>query len=129
MLFNRLPTNPRFMPSIGNGHLATTVFSDTVYMNGLYNGLNGRSHRARIPNWANIRLSSLATHHLPVYSLNTKEAVFNMRVDGARSVVTHRVYAHRYYTRSIVNQIKVEAKPHGELSTNCPSDFTRYFLG
>lgn len=116
--FHRLPSNTRFMPSIGNGHLAATIFGDTIYMNGLYNGRTGRSHRARIPNWANIRLNStLSPHHnsLPVYSLDTKEGVFKVKVDGARSVVTQRVYAHRYYTRSIVNQIKVVAKPHGKL--------------
>lgn len=102
------------MPSIGNGHIAANIFSDTVYMNGLYSGKTGKSHRARIPNWANIRLNSTLTHHpySPVYSLDTREGVFKVRVDRDRSVVTQRVYAHRYYTRALVNQIQVVAKPH-----------------
>lgn len=33
----------RYMASVGNGHLATTVYSDTVYVNGLYNGPTGTS--------------------------------------------------------------------------------------
>ncbi|KOB62597.1 Maltose phosphorylase, partial [Operophtera brumata] len=89
------------MPSIGNGHIAANIFSDTVYMNGLYNGKNGNSHRARIPNWGNIRLNSTLTHHpySPVYSLDTKEGVFKVRVDRDRSVVTQRIqisYTRRY---------------------------------
>lgn len=31
----------RLLPYIGNGHLATVVYSDYVYMNGFYNGENG----------------------------------------------------------------------------------------
>lgn len=111
-----LPSNDRFMPSIGNGHIAANIFSDTVYINGLYNGRKGKSHRARIPNWANIRLNSTLTQqkHSPVYSLDTKEGVFKVRVDRDRSIVTHRVYAHRYYTRAIVNQIQVVSKNHND---------------
>ncbi|XP_045763177.1 protein-glucosylgalactosylhydroxylysine glucosidase [Maniola jurtina] len=111
-----LPSDDRFMPSVGNGHLATNVFSDTVYMNGLYNGRRGESRRARIPAWANIRLNSTLTNHpySPVYSLDTKHGVFQVSVDRDRSVVTQRIFAHRFYTRSIVNQIKVEPKTHAD---------------
>ena len=44
------------MPSIANGHVGTNVFTDTVYMNGVYNGFKGESHRARIPSRNNIRI-------------------------------------------------------------------------
>ncbi|CAG4943725.1 unnamed protein product [Colias eurytheme] len=109
-----LPTDDRFMASIGNGHVATNVFSDTIYMNGLYNGRKGESRRARIPAWSNIRLNSTLTHHpySPVYSLDTKRGVFKVTVDRDRSTVTQRIYAHRYYTRAIVNQIEVVPKTH-----------------
>ncbi len=33
--------NYRLMPYVGNGHVATVVFSNFIYMNGLYNGENG----------------------------------------------------------------------------------------
>ncbi|KAI8428264.1 hypothetical protein MSG28_002481 [Choristoneura fumiferana] len=111
-----LPTEARFMPSIGNGHIATNIFSDTVYLNGLYNGRKGESHRARIPAWANIRLNSTLTHRpfAPIYSLNTRDGVFKVTVDRERSMVTQRIYAHRFYTRAIVNQIEVYSKPYAD---------------
>ncbi|CAK1544235.1 unnamed protein product [Leptosia nina] len=104
-----LPSDDHFMPSVGNGHIATNVFSDTVYMNGVYNGRKGESRRARIPAWANVRLNSTLTQ-TPVYSLNTKHGVFTVTVDRERSIITQRIFAHRYYTRAIVNQIRVEPK-------------------
>lgn len=109
------------MASIGNGHIATNVFSDTVYVNGLYNGERGLSHRARIPAWANVRLNSTLTHHpySPLYSLDTRDGVFKVRVDRERSIVSQRIYAHRFYTRAIVNQIEVVSKPHVGKCTGC----------
>ena len=41
-------------PEIGNGHVATVVQTNTIFMNGLYNGASTDSHRARIPSTANI---------------------------------------------------------------------------
>ena len=49
-----LPLNPdgsvneRLLPSVGNGHIATNVFTDTLFVNGVYTGRLGESHRARI---------------------------------------------------------------------------------
>jgi len=37
----RLPTNPKLFPSVGNGHLATTVYRDAVFVNGIYSGETG----------------------------------------------------------------------------------------
>jgi hypothetical protein len=31
----------RILAYIGNGNLATVVYNDVIYMNGLYNGANG----------------------------------------------------------------------------------------
>jgi hypothetical protein len=31
----------RLLAYIGNGHVATVVYSDFIFMNGLYNGANG----------------------------------------------------------------------------------------
>lgn len=100
------------MPSIGNGHIATDIFSDTVYMNGLYNGEKGLSHRARVPAWCNVRLNStLGNSPLrPTYTLDTNLATFFVHVEREWSMVDQRIYAHRYYTRAIVNQISITAK-------------------
>lgn len=47
-----MPLLYNLVPEISNGHVATTVQSNTIYMNGLYNGANVSSHRARIPSTA-----------------------------------------------------------------------------
>lgn len=31
----------RLLPYIGNGHIATVVYGDVIYMNGVYNGETG----------------------------------------------------------------------------------------
>jgi hypothetical protein len=76
------------MPYVGNGHVATVIFSDFIYMNGIYNGQNGlsllrlfsikicvsktgTSHRARIPstlNWQFRMNSSSSLYSLDVAS-------------------------------------------------------------
>ena len=38
--------NDRLLPSVGNGHLATNVWTDTLFLNGVYNGYKGDSYRA-----------------------------------------------------------------------------------
>lgn len=48
--------DPKLMPYVGNGHLASTIFDNKVYVNGLYNGERGESHRARVPNTHNFRI-------------------------------------------------------------------------
>lgn len=52
-----MPLDEIEMPSVGNGQLATVIYTDTIYMNGLYNGGLGESHRARIPSQINIRMN------------------------------------------------------------------------
>nr|XP_006815497.1 PREDICTED: acid trehalase-like protein 1-like [Saccoglossus kowalevskii] len=56
-LSDKLPTNNKYMATIGNGFLATVVYGDTVYMNGVYNGFYDHSHRARIPSTGAIQFS------------------------------------------------------------------------
>ena len=46
------------MPEVGNGHLATVVQGDTMFMNGLYNGKAGASHRARVPSPASYKMAA-----------------------------------------------------------------------
>jgi hypothetical protein len=75
----------RILPYIGNGHIATVVYNDVIYMNGLYNGHNGlyiycfcffgvyiwikgSSHRARIPSTVNWQFKINSSSSL--YTLN-----------------------------------------------------------
>lgn len=48
----------RFRPPIGNGHVATNVLSDTVYMNGVFNGHEDYSSRARIPAYVSVDINT-----------------------------------------------------------------------
>lgn len=105
------------MASVGNGHIATTVYTDTVYMNGLYNGHRGESHRARIPSGNNIRVNitseggSVINH---TYALDVGQGVFFERLFLAGGAsVEQRTFAHRFYTRLIITQVKVTASPSG----------------
>ena len=47
---------------VGNGHLAATVFGQNFYMNGAYNGRDGQSHRATIPNFQLFSMAGNFTH-------------------------------------------------------------------
>ncbi|XP_032795803.2 protein-glucosylgalactosylhydroxylysine glucosidase [Daphnia magna] len=107
---NSLPIDELEMPSIGNGQLATGVYTDTVYMNGLYNGELGESHRARIPSQINIRMSVGANQTVTDqrFILDTEKGMFIERavVDGA--IVEQRTFAHRLITSLLVTQITVD---------------------
>ena len=69
LLFS-LPSEQCCLPTVGNGYLATVVYSDTIYVNGIYNGRGGNSHRARIPSTAAITVSSKTAIKKQSYSLS-----------------------------------------------------------
>uniref|UniRef100_A0A182TBK2 Glycoside hydrolase family 65 central catalytic domain-containing protein n=1 Tax=Anopheles maculatus TaxID=74869 RepID=A0A182TBK2_9DIPT len=101
------------LPTLANGHLGFTVFEDTVYMAGLYNGAGGLSHRARIPNIANIQLDNdcyRGTDHTCIVTLDLRSGYFRVSyTDSERSFrMTHIVYPHAFYRRLIVNQFLFE---------------------
>ena len=54
------PVDTRFWPTVGNGHVAAVVYSDTVFMNGLYNGNGTESMRARIPAYTSVNIQSIS---------------------------------------------------------------------
>lgn len=110
-------------PVMANGHVGFIPYGDTIYMNGLYNGNEGTSHRARIPNYANIQFetcsrSSLSTsmasdlNKLPQcsYALDIFNAIFRARANfnNGHFNVEQIQYAHRYYDRAIVNRIRLQ---------------------
>lgn len=81
-------------------------------MNGLFNGRKGLSHRARLPNWANIRIGSaecgLKTDCRSEFRLNIRLGTFEEeRWYGDRYRLVHRIYAHRFHNRAIINEIRV----------------------
>ena len=67
-----LPSDIRFHPPIGNGHVATNVLSDTIYMNGLFNGREDASSRARIRSSVAVDISMNGAKE---YTLNMYEGM------------------------------------------------------
>lgn len=102
-------------PVLANGHIGFVPYGNSIYMNGLYNGRKGDSHRARIPNYANVQFKP-CTQRLTnnaeacAYTLDTYNGVFRTQVqlnDGSVSV-EHIQYAHRYHETALVNQIRLK---------------------
>ena len=104
-----LPYDARLMASIGNGYLATAVYSDTVYVSGVFNGhgTSTPSHRARIPSTASIvvDIDAHSNSTNQTFSLNVRNAVFYYKFQVQNFTLEHRVYAHRFHTNLIVNEI------------------------
>lgn len=94
------------MPTISNGHLGFTIFSDSVYMNGLYNGHRGLSHRARIANEMNINISSSSITN-KTFTFNAKFGIFQIVLINSDYKIVHHIYAHRFYNRAIINQVYI----------------------
>jgi hypothetical protein len=96
------------MPALSNGQLGFIVFSDSVYLNALYNGRGGLSHRARIPNFGRIQLADCQTHNCK-YTFNVKYGYFMVEMNVENQfIATHLIYAHRYYDRAIINQFYIQ---------------------
>lgn len=116
MNLNRFPSQLEFQPTLANGHVGFTVFDDTVYVNGVYNGRKGLSHRARIPNWSMIRIApefGAKPDCRTEYRMNVRTATFEEEYwCGDRFRVDHRVYAHRYHNRAIINEFRVQRLNH-----------------
>lgn len=102
----RLP-DPSEIPTLGNGHIAFVIFGDAILMNGLYNGERGESHRARIPNYANIISSTMNCENFSCfYRLNLRKGFMNwFALDGNRVSFAQDIYPHRFYNRAIINKV------------------------
>ncbi|GFO11935.1 acid trehalase-like protein 1 [Plakobranchus ocellatus] len=130
------------MPEVGNGHLATVVGSDSLFMNGLYNGANLSSHRARIPSPSgysiqsdSVRPSGLAR----TYSLDVGRGIFTETYQGGGVKVTLRTYAHSTLSNLLVSELALsrddvnkEVKVNVKVNPGSPSedvDFQKTTLG
>lgn len=107
-----LSWDPRLNPSVGNGYLATTVFSDTVYVSGIFNGRGTKtpSHRARIPSTAAIIVRSNLTSNATVelFSLNVEQGVFYHRLVVENFTLEQKIYAHRVHQHVLVTEISLQ---------------------
>ncbi|ODN03634.1 Acid trehalase-like protein 1, partial [Orchesella cincta] len=106
----------RYFPTVGNGHIATVVYTDTIFMNGLYSGFKGESHRARIPTRNNVRLvdvNGLRTKFLnSSFLLDVTKGIFIEKFTIEDFCIEIKLFAHQYYHKVMVNQIHaVPIKP------------------
>ncbi|XP_062551750.1 protein-glucosylgalactosylhydroxylysine glucosidase-like [Armigeres subalbatus] len=102
------------VPTLSNGNLGFTVFGDSVFLTGVYNGRGSQSHRARIPNYANVQLSlcSQPETNPPycTYQLDIKFGRFRTIYEepSGQFRLIHSVYPHRFFSHVIVNHIRVQ---------------------
>ncbi|CAF4972350.1 unnamed protein product [Rotaria sp. Silwood1] len=107
---DKLPTNGssldfRLLPYIGNGHIATVVYSDVIYMNGLYNGENGTSHRAHIPSALNWEFKINSSSSL--YTLNVSSGIFIEILENDEVRIERRFFASQEYTELLLAHVYV----------------------
>lgn len=95
------------MPTLANGHVGFVIYGDSILMNGLYNGVRGESHRARIPNYANIMPNVVCDGNC-LYQLNMRKGYFQNTINGSDFKIVQQLYPHRYYNRAIFNTFTLE---------------------
>lgn len=99
------------MPTLGNGHLSCTLLQRNVFVNGIYNGERGESHRARVPNFANIYVEYCENAIDECeYTMDIRNGVFSMHLETPEFDVEHKLFFHRVFDRVIVNLVKVTRK-------------------
>ncbi|XP_058818372.1 protein-glucosylgalactosylhydroxylysine glucosidase-like [Topomyia yanbarensis] len=107
----------KLFPTLANGHLGFTVFGDAIYMNGLYSGYRGLSHRARIANVANLQL--MVASDFAATANGGNGATTRMDFQSGTFCVDYRgpnnsyrvrqlIYPHQFYNRAIVNQFTID---------------------
>ncbi|KAH9490328.1 hypothetical protein Btru_034976 [Bulinus truncatus] len=125
-----LPDRKEYYPEVGNGHIATVVHSDAIFMNGLYNGPNTTSHRARMPSTAGYSVNWTSPPDLErMYSLDVGRGYFAESYIGAGATITLRTYAHRRLTLVMVSEltlsrenVSTEVSVRVDLNRGPPSD-------
>ena len=97
------------MPVLSNGFLGTSAKNNSVYLNGMYSGLQGRSHRVRIPSMtaidAYISTESLDTK---TCSLDCRKGAYITETITPNAIISQRFFVHRRLKNIIINEIRVQ---------------------
>ncbi|XP_060582374.1 protein-glucosylgalactosylhydroxylysine glucosidase-like isoform X2 [Ruditapes philippinarum] len=114
------PGDAKLWPSVGNGHVATVVHSNTVYMNGLYNGNGTDSTRARIPAMTSLNVSKINLPYSKIsYCLQLDKGIYVETYQGDHWTMELKIYAHRTMSRLLVTELTVQANGnHSRLSVS-----------
>ncbi|ELU02128.1 hypothetical protein CAPTEDRAFT_222476 [Capitella teleta] len=109
--------NTRYMPTISNGHIATTVYGDSIYMEGLYSGERKQTHRARIPPtiMARVNLSDpeMERQVRRKFSFDSKYGIFYENVTTDFAVIHQKIYMHQKLIRLFVVDMYAEKRNIG----------------
>ncbi len=90
---------------MGNGHLGTFVWHDSIYVNGVYNGYHGESHRARIKSILSSRWDACPGEGSSIFRLDMRQGIVSEIQSCPMATVEQRVYAHATVNRVLVNEI------------------------
>ena len=99
------------MATFGNGYIATRIYSDSVFVSGVYNGRRREpSHTTRVPSTVAIRMSlendsDVTTNNF--YSLDVERGLFTHRVEGSGFSAEELIYAHRKLPNLLVVEVRV----------------------
>lgn len=102
------------IPTLSNGQLGFVVYSDSVHLNGLYNGKTGKSHRARIPNYARVQYEFCGIYTSGAddctYSLDMRRGLFRTTSNYQSNAYSVELltFPHRFYEKTIVNQLTIK---------------------
>ncbi|XP_039273265.2 protein-glucosylgalactosylhydroxylysine glucosidase-like [Styela clava] len=124
----------RFDPTVANGYVGYRVYGETIYKNGLYNGREGNSHRARIPGTLPYVVKSSSTFETNgkvyklgsdnLYLLNMKLGFFsekysfideNTNENNVLCSISQNFYAHKVLTRLLITEIIINFNSKGSV--------------
>ncbi|ESN97174.1 hypothetical protein HELRODRAFT_193290 [Helobdella robusta] len=115
LMADKATINKRYMPTLGNGYIGTTVYSDKMYLNGLFNGAGSQSHRAAIPallmsriNLSNPEIERRGTRK---YVYNALQGYFMETIKSEYAYIEHKIYLHQKYIRLYVVEINYKLQP------------------
>lgn len=92
--------------------------NDSIYMNGLYNGLAERSHRVRIPAITSVYSYVPSTDIEPTYTLDCRRGLYIKELSTDSLRLTHYTYIHRRYKNLYVNEFKIERLANTDVTVN-----------
>ncbi|OWA53235.1 Acid trehalase-like protein 1 [Hypsibius exemplaris] len=113
----------KYMPEVGNGHIATMVNGANVFMNGLYNGVGPASSRARIPSLVAFQVRTTAVLVNETFTLDVRRGTFKevRTYSQPHLVIEREIYAHREIDRVLVAHVTISRKaPSGQVDTDTP---------
>ncbi|XP_076799706.1 protein-glucosylgalactosylhydroxylysine glucosidase-like [Clavelina lepadiformis] len=114
LISNKLPNDTRFYPTVSNSFVGHQIFSDTIYINGLYNGRKKDSHRARIPNFLPYVITPTSSKKFSTkYMQDLDRGVFSAQAHSDSLQIEQVFYAHKLFTRLLVTEITITVSAYG----------------